>query len=62
MVDALVFVEERINSMVEIWGAENIEEVDLAAEDAADNDKGPLNDPALENEGISQNNIDALFD
>lgn len=62
MVNALIFVEERINSMVEIWGAEGIKEVDVAAEDAADKDKDLLNDPALKNEGISQNYIDALFD
>jgi len=62
VVDALVLVEERINYMVELWGAECIKEIDGAVEDAADKGKDLLDGPALENEGISQNDIDALFD
>ncbi len=48
--------------MVDIWGAEDIKEVDSSVVDEADADKDLLKGPFLQDEGISQNDIDALFD
>tara|TARA_B100000315_G_scaffold260520_1_gene322558 strand:+ start:7407 stop:8213 length:807 start_codon:yes stop_codon:yes gene_type:complete len=62
VVGALNYVEDRINAMIEIWGEEDIAEVDASVADEADDDKNLLNGPALEGEGIGQDDIDALFD
>ena len=48
--------------MVDIWGAEDIEELDSSVVDEADADKDLLKGLILQDEGISQNDIDALFD
>jgi len=64
VVNTLKFVEERINSMIDIWGADTLENVKPKAEfdEDLDGDQALLNGPQLKNEGISQNDIDALFD
>ncbi len=48
--------------MVDIWGAEDIEEVDSSVVDEVGADKDLLKGPILQDEGTSQNDIDALFD
>lgn len=62
VVNALNYVEERINAMISIWGEEDISEVDASVDDETDSDQDLLNGPALDGEGIAQNDIDALFD
>ncbi len=62
VVGALLFVEERVNAMVDIWGADEIDRTDSSVADESDSDKDLLNGPALADEGISQDDIDALFD
>lgn len=68
IVRSMKFVEERVNSMVALWGAEAIEEMAekyRAEADAADADADAklLNGPALPSESsISQDEIDKLFD
>ncbi|MBT3989472.1 MAG: hypothetical protein HON14_06380 [Rhodospirillaceae bacterium] len=62
VVSALKYVEDRINAMIEIWGEEDISEVDASVADETDGDKNLLNGPAMGDEGIAQDDIDALFD
>ena len=64
VVNTLKFVEERINSMIEIWGVDTLKEIAPKAQlnQDIDDDKSLLNGPQLKNEGISQDDIDALFD
>jgi len=64
VVNTLKFVEERINSMIEIWGVDTLTEIAPKAQfkQDLDDDKALLNGPQLKNEGISQDDIDALFD
>ncbi len=62
VVKTLQYVESRINNMIDIWGPDNIADiVPKQAEDHRDDDAKLLNGPALENQGISQSEIDALF-
>jgi chemotaxis protein CheZ len=62
VVRTLKYVEARINAMIEIWGPENIADVSPKIfEEHHDQDSRLLNGPQLENKGISQNEIDALF-
>jgi len=62
VVKTLKYIESRVNAMIDIWGPENIAEiVPKAADDHRDDDSKLLNGPALENQGISQGEIDKLF-
>lgn len=65
VVNTLKFVEERVDKMIEIWGRETFDEL-LEEDDPIghhdDDDRRLLNGPQLENMGISQNEIDKLFD
>lgn len=62
VVKTLQYIEARINAMIDIWGPDNIAEiVPKAAADHRDDDARLLNGPALENQGISQDDIDKLF-
>lgn len=62
VVKTLQYIEARINAMIDIWGPDNIAEiVPKPVDDHRDDDAKLLNGPALENQGISQSEIDALF-
>jgi len=62
VVRTLKYVEARINAMIDIWGPDNIADiVPKKEEHPIDEDAKLLNGPALENQGISQSQIDALF-
>ena len=59
VVTTLQFVEERVNKMIEIWGADTFEDCPAPPEVEKDSDQKLLNGPALE--GVSQSDIDAMF-
>ncbi|MDG4717542.1 MULTISPECIES: protein phosphatase CheZ [Thalassospira] len=64
VVRTLEFVEERVHNMILIWGEDAF--ADLPMPEGADKevieDADLLNGPQLEGEGISQDDIDKLFD
>lgn len=64
VVNALKYIEQRVNSMVSIWGVNQSGPVVL--ETAKVDDERPdahlLNGPQLEGKGRTQDDIDALFD
>ena len=64
IVDAMRYVESRINSMIDIWGFES-EGVEVDQHDHRRHDQRPdahlLNGPALEGEGVGQDDVDDLF-
>lgn len=64
VVSTLEFVEERVHNMILIWGEEAFSELpvpDVEAE-AVPDDSDLLNGPQLDGEGISQDDIDKLFE
>lgn len=63
VVNTLEYIEDRVNAMIEIWGADTFADLDLPdqAQVQADEDAKLLNGPQLENKGISQDEIDKLF-
>jgi len=63
VIKTMRFLEERIAALIDIWGAEAFTDLPVGQAEAAatDEDESLLNGPQLENEGISQNEIDALF-
>ena len=69
VVKTLRFIESRILAMIDIWGGLEafkdlpIPENEGDGSDAGSfNEEGLLNGPALGNQGLSQDDIDALFD
>lgn len=69
VIKTLRFIESRILAMIDIWGLDAFMDVEIpddefshAPEGAADDDEALLNGPALGGQGLSQADIDALFD
>lgn len=63
VVNTLKFIEERVNSMMEIWGGEEGFAAVVPQDKAeADDDARLLNGPQDESTKIDQSQIDALFD
>ncbi|PHS76793.1 MAG: hypothetical protein COB59_10475 [Rhodospirillaceae bacterium] len=61
VVKTINFLEERILTMINIWGEEEFEGIELP-EDLRSEDEKLLSGPQLEGAGISQDDIDSLFD
>ena len=61
VVNTINYLEERILTMIDIWGEEEFAGIELA-EDARSEDEKLLEGPQLDGLGISQNDIDSLFD
>lgn len=63
VVRTLRFIEDRILAMISIWGAEAFSDLPLdEGEDETDEFDVAMEGPQRGNEGISQDEIDALFD
>lgn len=62
VVNTLKFVEERVERMIEIWGRDTFANIVVEDNSTVDDEKRLLNGPQLENSGISQDEIDKLFD
>lgn len=58
---SLTYVEDRVNSVVEIWGKDAVEKVDIGPSKKT-TDQMLLHGPQRQGEGISQDAIDKLFD
>ncbi|MBP2315311.1 protein phosphatase CheZ [Azospirillum soli] len=63
VVNALRYIEQRVNAMIGIWGAEAFEGLKVEHENT---DKRPdahlLNGPQLDGLGVSQADVDSMFD
>jgi len=62
VVRTLQFIEDRINKMIEIWGPDTFEEAHQHTQQELDEEAALLNGPQLANQGVSQADIDKLFD
>ncbi len=65
VVKTLKFIEGRVAAIIGIWGPSSFDSIPVAQTETAtqeESDEALLNGPQLDNEGISQNDIDALFD
>ena len=61
VVKTINYLEDRILTMINIWGEEDFEGIELP-DDVRSEDEKLLEGPQLEGDGISQDDIDALFD
>jgi chemotaxis protein CheZ len=62
VVKTIRFVEERVIAMINLWGVDAFVEVPVDSPADENEQARLLNGPALANEGLSQADIDALFD
>jgi len=58
---SLGYVEERVSSIVAIWGEDAMDDVKVKGDEKSKDEK-LLNGPQLEGKGLSQADIDSLFD
>ena len=61
VVNTIRYIEERILSIIGIWGIEAFADLPMP-ETPGTGDEGLMNGPQLPNQGISQDDINALFD
>ncbi len=62
VVKTIHFIEEKILAMINIWGAEAFMDLPVASVPSASGNDPLMNGPQLENQGITQDEINALFD
>lgn len=58
----MTYVEDRVNALIEVWGKDEIDKIEVKPDKEKTEDEKLLHGPALEGEGISQDEIDKLFD
>jgi chemotaxis protein CheZ len=61
IVKSVTYVEQRVNTLVEVWGRDALDSVEVVAEEKTA-DEAMLSGPQLKGQGISQDEIDKLFD
>ena len=59
---SITYVEERVDMLKHLLGEHETETVDLGVDQAQSDDEKLLNGPQLDGEGLSQDDIDSLFD
>lgn len=64
VVQVLRYLEQRVNSMISIWGVKDADGADAPAPDMGDTrpDAHLLNGPQMDGDGVSQDQIDAMLD
>ncbi len=62
MVKSVTYVEDRVNALINVWGKDEIDSIEVEAEVEKTEDEKLLKGPALDGEGITQEEIDKLFD
>lgn len=62
VIKTLRYIESRILAMIDIWGVDAFADLPVKQESDGGGDDALMNGPQLENQGISQEDINALFD
>jgi len=62
VVKSITYVEERVNSLIDVMGRSAIESIEVLPESEKSADEKLLEGPQLEGKGLSQDDIDSLFD
>lgn len=62
VVKSVTYVEDRVNALIGVWGKDEIDSIEVKADVEKTEDEKLLKGPALEGEGITQDEIDKLFD
>mgnify|MGYP003978043509 CR=1 FL=1 len=59
---SIIYVEERVNNLISIWGKDEMDKIEVKPVKEKTEDEKLLDGPQLAGKGISQSEIDALFD
>jgi chemotaxis protein CheZ len=62
VIKSITYVEERVNSLIDVMGRESIESTEVSTESEKTEDEKLLEGPQLAGQGLSQDDIDSLFD
>jgi chemotaxis protein CheZ len=62
VVKSVTYIEDRVNALIDIWGKAALEDVEVTPDREKTEDEKLLQGPQLNDEGISQSEIDKLFD
>jgi len=62
VVNTMKFIEERVKAMIEIWGVNAFADLPIPQDEHEDEDAALLAGPQLEHQGLTQDDIDAMFD
>ena len=62
VVKSVTYVEDRVNALIEVWGKDEIDKIEVKPDKEKTEDEKLLHGPALEGEGIFQDEVDKLFD
>ncbi|MBL6951346.1 MAG: protein phosphatase CheZ [Alphaproteobacteria bacterium] len=62
VVKSVTYVEARVSALVDIWGKDQIAMIEVTGDQEQSADEKLLNGPQLEGQGLSQDDIDKLFD
>ena len=62
VVKSVTYVEDRVTALIEVWGKEEIDKIEVLPEHEKTEDEKLMHGPALKGEGITQDEIDKLFD
>ena len=62
VVKSVTYIEDRVNALITIWGKVALEEVEVKPDHEKSADEELMHGPQLDGEGISQAEIDKLFD
>ena len=62
VVKSVTYVEARVDSLITIWGEEELEKVEVKPEPEKTEDEKLLSGPQLEKDALAQDEIDKLFD
>jgi chemotaxis protein CheZ len=62
VIKTIRFIEEKILALINIWGVDAFLDLPVHNEPSASGDDALMNGPQMENQGITQDEINALFD
>jgi chemotaxis protein CheZ len=62
VIKSITYVEERVNALIDVMGRDTIKEAEVLPEEQKTEDEKLLAGPQLEGKGLSQDDIDSLFD
>ncbi len=62
IVKSVTYVEDRVNALIESWGREELEKVEIETFEVLSEEEKLLHGPQLKADAISQDEIDKLFD
>ncbi len=59
---SIIYVEQRVNALIGVWGKDELDKIEVMIGNEKSEDEKLLNGPQLKGQGISQTDIDTLFD